>query len=78
MGENGNGELRGYRVFVESEKGMKLRRVWKGQARNREHAARQAMKANPNLKADEVVPIPDRNYQKVPVKRNTRETISVG
>lgn len=78
MSEDNGHELRGYRVFIESEKGEKLRRVWRGKARNREHAARQAMKANPRLSVDEVVPIADRNYQKTPVKRNVKETISVG
>lgn len=79
MAENGNGStVRPYRVYVESAKGENLRRVWMGNARNTEHAARQTMKKNPRLSVDELVCIAGRHYAKVPVRRNTKETISVG
>lgn len=75
--ENGQ-DVRPYRVYVESDKGVRLRRVWMGDARNTEHAARQAMKKNPQLRVDELVCIPGRHITKVPVRRNVEETITIG
>lgn len=78
MTEEEDGKVRPYRVYVESDKGERLRRVWQGSGRNTEHAARQAMKKNPHLKVAELTVIPGRHITTVPVRRNVKETISIG
>lgn len=75
----GSTDLRPYKVLVErAGKEKSYREVWEGPARNAEHAARQAMKTTRTLRADFLITVPLKMWTEVPVKRNVRETISIG
>lgn len=72
-------DLRPYKVLVErAGKDKTYREVWEGPARNAEHAARQAMKESRGLRAEYLITVPLKMWTEVSVRRNVRETISIG
>lgn len=70
-------DVRPYKVLEQQRNGT-YRVIWEGDARNSEHAARQAFKDASKKSEDELITVPLKMWTPVPVKRNVKETVSVG